>query len=149
MKTIKDELEKIAKQCITSEEFTKRAHNYLTIEKKIHEPLMKDAELRDIYRNVAHKREVEKAWEKYDNTILPILKKREDCKGLWYETWIDLNEEWEDKWFSAFKFLTDNQIVEACAKYLNEQERYYHSADHYDMLDRMYESIREEEKIKC
>ena len=44
--------------------------------------------------------------------------------------------------------MTDNQIVEACAKYLNEQERYYDSADYYDMLDRMAESIREEETRK-
>ena len=149
MKTITDALREIAKQCITSKEFTKRAHDYLAIEKKIHEPLMKDAELRDIYREVAHKREVEKAWEKLNNTILPMLKKREDCKGLWYETWIDLDEAWEDKWFAAFQFMTDNQIVDACAKYLNEQERFYDSPDYYDMLDRMVGSISEEEWEKA
>ena len=147
METIIDALREIAKQCITSEEFTKRAHGYLRIE-GYKEPLMKDAELRDIYRKVAHEREVEKAWEKLDNTILPMLHKREDCKGLWYEVWIDLDEAWEDKWFSAFQFMPDKEIVEACAKYLNEQERYYDSPDYYDMLDRMAESIREEEKRK-
>ena len=78
-----------------------------------------------------------------------MLKKREDCKGLWYETWIDLDEAWEDKWFAAFQFMTDNQIVDACAKYLNEQERFYDSPDYYDMLDRMVESISEEEWEKA
>lgn len=143
MKTITEKLEKIAWQCETSKEFTDRANNYILNVLGIKEKLMKDSELRDIFRKVAYKREIEKAWEKYNNTIEPMLKNREDCQGLWYETWIDLHEAWEDKWFEAFKFMTDKEIVEACAKYLNQQERYYDSPDYYDMLDRMAESLKD------
>lgn len=143
MKTITEKLEKIAWQCETSKEFTGRANNYILNVLGIKEKLMKDSELRDIFRKVAYKREVKKAWEKYNNTIEPMLKNREDCQGLWYETWIDLHEAWEDKWFEAFKFMSDKEIVEACAKYLNQQERYYDSPDYYDMLDRMAEALKD------
>jgi hypothetical protein len=37
----------------------------------------------------------------------------------------------------------DKEIVEACAKYLNQQERFYDSPDYYDMLDRMAESLKD------
>ena len=125
MKTITDELREIAMQCISSKEFTKRAKKFL--HSKLTQDIMTDVELRDIYRNVSHNREIERAWEKYKNTIYPALSQRADCKKLWYETWIDLEETWIDKWLSAFHLMKDNEIIEACAKYLNEQERYYDS----------------------
>jgi len=143
MKTILKKLENIAYQCETSKEFTDRANNYVLNVLGIKEKLMKDSEFRDIFRKVSHKKEVKKAWEKYNNTIKPMLKEREDCQGLWYETWIDLGEAWEDKWFEAFKFMSDKEIVEACAKYLNQQERFYDSPDYYDMLDKMVESLKD------
>jgi hypothetical protein len=33
--------------------------------------------------------------------------------------------------------MKDEQIIEVCAKYLNEQERFYDSPDYTDMLDKM------------
>ena len=142
--TIKQELEKIALVCITSEEYTERAKRYLKEEKGIKQDIMSDNELRDIYREVDKKREIEKAWEKFDNTINPMLLKRPDCKKLWYECWIDLEECWEEKWFASFRFMKDEDIVEVCAKYLNEQERFYSSPDYYDMLDKMVANIEDE-----
>ena len=144
--SIKEELEKIALACITSEEYTERAKRYLKEVKGIKQDIMSDNELRDIYRKVDREREVEKAWEKYNKIITPALCKRPDCKGLWYETWIDLDECWEEKWFASFRFMKDEDIVEVCAKYLNEQERFYSSPDYYDMLDRMVADIKWEKE---
>jgi hypothetical protein len=138
--TIKQELEQIANVCITSQEFTERAKSYLKNEKGIKQAIMSDVELRDIYRTVERNREVEKCWEKYENTIRPALIKRPDCKNLWYECWIDLSECWEEKWFASFRFMKDEQIIEVCVKYLNEQERFYDSTDYIDMLDKMVEN---------
>lgn len=144
--TIKEELKKIALACITSEEYTERAKRYLKEEKGIKQDIMSDNELRDIYREVDKKREVKKAWEKFDNTIKPMLHKRPDCKKLWYECWIDLDECWEEKWFASFRFMKDEDIAEVCAKYLNEQERFYSSPNYYDMLDKMVANIKEEDE---
>lgn len=142
MKTILEELQEIAKQCKTSEEFTGRAKTYLREVKGIKQDIMTDSAIRDIFRETAHKIEVDKCWEKYDNTILPMLHKREDCKGLWYEVWIDLDECWEEKWFASFRYMSDKDIVEVCARYLNDQERFYDSPDYYDMLDRMVKDAK-------
>jgi hypothetical protein len=142
MKTILEELQEIAKQCKTSEEFTGRAKTYLREVKGIKQDIMTDSAIRDIFRETAHKIEVDKCWETYDNTILPMLHKREDCKGLWYEVWIDLDECWEEKWFASFRYMADKDIVEVCAKYLNDQERFYDSPDYYDMLDRMVKDVK-------
>ena len=144
MSTLIYQLREIAAQCKTSDEFTKRAKDYIKNVSKIDMDLMEDGELREIYRKVDYKRKVDEAWEKYDNTIKPMLKKRTDCKGLWYETWIDLSETWIDKWFSAFQFMSDEEIVNNCAKYLNEQQRFYDSPDYYDMLNNMVKIINEE-----
>lgn len=135
--TIKEELQQIAKVCITSSEFTDKAKSYLKKNKGISQPLMSDSELRDIYRKVAYQREKDKAWEKYKNTVKPALKKRADCANLYYETWIDLEESWIDKWMQSFQFMSDKEIIEVCAKFLNEQERFYDSPDYIDMLNRM------------
>lgn len=141
--TIKEELEQIARVCITSQEYTDKAKAYLKDCKGITQPLMSDSELRDIYRKIDLQREMDKAWEKYNNTIQPMLHKRADCKGLWYETWIDLSESWENKWMQCFRFMSDKEIVEVCAKYLNEQERFYHSKDYIDVLNQMVENIKD------
>ena len=145
-KTILDELKNIAKQCKTSDEFTERAKNYLHQEKKIQQDIMPDSLLRDIFRKEEYKIKKEKAWEKLDNTILPMLKQREDCKGLWYECWIDLDECWLEKWFASFQYMSDKEIVEVCAKYLNEQERYYSSPNYIDALNKMVEDAEFEDE---
>jgi hypothetical protein len=137
MKTIKEELESIAKVCNTSDEFTIRAKNYLRDEKGINQSLMSDGELRDIFRKVDYDREKEKAWKIYDEVIEPSLTKRPECKGLWYEVWIDLSEDWIDKWFSSFRYMENKDIIEVCVKYLNDRERFYGSSDYTDMLDKM------------
>ena len=62
MRTIIDELKDIAKVCNTSKEFEVRAKSYLKNEKNVHQPLMKDGELREIFRKVSYDKEVEKAW---------------------------------------------------------------------------------------
>ena len=141
--TIKEELEQIARVCVTSQEYTDKAKAYLKNCKGISQPIMSDNELRDIYRKIDIQREIDKAWEKYDNTIEPMLRERADCKGLWYETWIDLSDTWESKWMQSFRFMSDKEIVEVCAKYLNEQERFYDSPDYIDMLDKMVANIKD------
>ena len=133
--TIIDELKKIANVCKSSTEFTNRAKTYLAKSKNITQPIMKDNELRDIYREVEYNREVEKGWEKYRNTIHPMLNQRIECQHLYYEVWIDLSDSWKDKWMSTFRFMSDDEIVEVCAKFLNEQERFYNSEDYIDMLN--------------
>ena len=135
--TFGEELKKIAGVCESSAEFTKRAKQYLREYKGIKQDIMSDAELRDIYREVARKREEDKAWDKFCNVIRPMLHKRPECKGLWYEVWIDLTDSWIDKWFSTFRFMKDEEIVEVCVKFLNKQERFYDSVDYTDMLDRL------------
>ena len=137
MKTIKEELESIAGVCNTSDEFTVRAKNYLRNEKNIRQSLMSDGELREIFRKVNYQKEVDKAWEVYDNIINPSLKLRPECKGLWYEVWIDLSEDWIDKWFSSFRYMENKDIIEVCVKYLNDRERFYDSSDYIDMLNKM------------
>ena len=137
MKTIIEELERIAKVCNTSDEFTIRAKNYLRDEKGINQSLMSDGELRDIFRKVDYDREREKAWKIYDEVIEPSLLKRPECKGLWYEVWIDLSEDWIDKWFSSFRYMENKDIIEVCVKYLNDRERFYGSSDYTDMLNGM------------
>lgn len=133
--TIIDELKQIANVCITSAEFTNRAKTYLAKSKNIKQRIMSDSELRDIYREVEYDREVDKAWEKYDNTIKPILQKRPECKHIYYEAWIDLEDSWIYKWMNVFRYMNDNEIVEVCVKFLNEQERFYNSKDYIDMLN--------------
>ncbi len=137
MKTIKEELESIAGVCNTSEEFSVRAKNYLRNEKNIRQPLMSDGELREIFRKVSYQKEVDKAWEVYDNIINPSLKLRPECKGLYYEVWIDLSEDWIEKWFASFRYMEYKTIVEVCVKYLNDRERFYGSSDYIDMLNGM------------
>lgn len=137
MKTIIEELESIAGVCNTSEEFSVRAKNYLRNEKNICQPLMNDGELREIFRKVNYQKEVDKAWEVYDNIIKPSLKLRPECKGLWYEVWIDLSEDWLEKWFASFRYMEYKTIVEVCVKYLNDRERFYGSSDYTDMLNGM------------
>lgn len=137
MKTIKEELESIAGVCNTSEEFSVRAKNYLRNEKNIRQPLMSDGELREIFRKVSYQKEVDKAWEVYDNIINPSLKLRPECKGLWYEVWIDLSEDWLEKWFASFRYMENKDIIEVCVKYLNDRERFYGSSDYTDMLNGM------------
>lgn len=139
--TIIEELEQIAKACKTSEEFTNRAKVYLTQCKGIKQPIMTDSQIRDIFRRVEKERIKKEAWDKYDKVIDPALKKRPDCKGIYYEAWIDLHEDWVEMWFKTFRFLGDEEIVEACAKYLNEQERFYSSPDYYDMLNNLIKDI--------
>lgn len=133
--TIIDELKQIANVCITSAEFTNKAKTYLAKSKNIKQPMMSDSELRDIYREVEYNREVDKAWEKYDNTIKPMLFQRPECKHIYYEAWIDLEESWIYKWMNVFRYMNDNEIVEVCSKFLNEQERFYNSEDYIDMLN--------------
>jgi hypothetical protein len=137
MKTIKEELESIAGVCNTSEEFSVRAKDYLRYEKNIRQPLMSDGELREIFRKVNYQKEVDKAWEVYDNIINPSLKLRPECKGLYYEVWIDLSEDWIEKWFASFRYMEYKAIVEVCVKYLNDRERFYGSSDYTDMLNGM------------
>jgi hypothetical protein len=134
--TIIEELKQIANVCITSDEFTQRAKNYL-IRKGIRQTMMSDAELRELYHNAKKAEETEKAWAKYKNTIRPMLGKRPDCDGIYYEAWVDLSEAWIDMWFSTLRFMKDDEIVEVCAKYLNEQERFYDSNDYIDMLNKL------------
>jgi hypothetical protein len=40
--------------------------------------------------------------------------------------------------------MKDEEVVEVCAKYLNERERFYSSPDYYDMLDEMVKDIKDE-----
>lgn len=133
--TIIEELKQITKVCITSDEFTQRAKNYLIRKKGIRQKVMSDAELRELYRKTKKDEETKKAWDKYKNTIRPMLGKRPDCDDIYYEAWIDLSEAWIDMWFSTLRFMKDDEIVEVCAKYLNEQERFYDSSDYIDMLN--------------
>jgi len=144
--TIKEELKQIAKNCITSEEFTERAKKYLKETKGISQGIMSDSELRDIYRVVDKEREEDKAWEKFDNTIKPALLQRPDCKNFWYEVWIDLEEDWLEKWFTSFRLMKDKEIIEVCAKYLAERDRFYFSPDYYDGLNKMVAEAFKDEK---
>jgi hypothetical protein len=139
--TIKEELEQIARVCATSQEYTDKAKAYLKNCKGLTQPLMSDSELRDIYRKIDFQREIDKGWEKYDNTIDTMLKQRADCYNLWYETWIDLRETWEEKWMQSFRFMNDKEIVEVCAKFLNERDRFYGSPDYIDMLNKMIKDL--------
>jgi hypothetical protein len=139
--TIKEELEQIARVCATSQEYTDKAKAYLKNCKGLTQPLMSDSELRDIYRKIDFQREIDKGWEKYDNTIDTMLKQRADCDNLWYETWIDLRETWEEKWMQSFRFMNDKEIVEVCAKFLNERDRFYGSPDYVDMLNKMIKDL--------
>lgn len=135
--TIINELKQIANVCKSSAEFTDRAKTYLVKSKNIKQPIMSDSELRDIYREVEYNREVDKAWEKYNNTIKPMLRNRIECAHIYYEAWIDLTDSWIDKWMQTFRFMNDDEIVEVCVKYLNEQERFYSSPDYVDMLNNL------------
>lgn len=141
MSLFREDLEQIAQNCISSEEFTERAHKYFKMNGWSTPPI-DDCGIRDIYRQVDLKRQEKAAWEKYNNTIEPALLRRVDCKGLWYETWIDLSETWLERWFASFCYMNDEQIIDACAKYLNERERFYGSPDYYDMLDKMVADIK-------
>jgi hypothetical protein len=137
--TILEELKQIARACKTSEEFSKRAI-------VLYPNVMDEAELRELYRREAHERDRKKAWELYDKTIEPALLKRADTKDLWYETWIDLEETWIDKWFASFQYMKVDDIIEVCAKYLNERERFYGSSDYIDMLNTMVKDIKFDEE---
>lgn len=133
--TISDELKPIAKVCKSSAEFTIRAKKYVAEKYDFWAPLMKDNEYREIYREFEYEREVEKGWERYNKIILPMLHQRIECQHLCYEVWIDLSGSWKDKWMSTFRFMSDDEIVEVCVKFLNEQERFYSSVDYTDMLN--------------
>ena len=135
--TIIEELEQIAKACKTSEEFTNRAKDYMVRCKGIKQPIFIDSQIRDIFRKVEKERLINEGWDKYTKVIKPALHERPDCSGHWYEVWVDLDEDWDEMWLRTFRFLGDNEIVEACAKYINERSRFYDSPDYYDMLDKL------------
>lgn len=130
MITSMEELKQVAMACKSADEFLSRVRHY---------PItsgMKDSEIRDFFRMVDRKRQEVLAWDKYKNVISPLLKERADCKGLWYECWVDLQDAWDDLWFSTLHLMSDKDIVEWCASFLNEQERFYASSDYIDSLNK-------------
>lgn len=133
--TISDELKPLAKVCKSSAEFTDRAKKYVAKKYPFWVSLVKDNEYREIYREAEYENEVEKGWERYNKIILPMLHQRIECQHLYYEVWVDLSDSWEDKWMSTFRLMRDDEIVEVCVKFLNEQERFYNSDDYIDMLN--------------
>lgn len=100
---------------------------------------------------VSYQKEVDKAWEVYNNIINPSLKLRPECKCPWYEVWIDLSEDWFKKWFASFRYMEYKDFIEVCVKYLNDRERFYGSSDYTDMLNgKSYTDISQSEKLaKC
>lgn len=78
-----------------------------------------------------------KNWEYYRRNIYPVVKEMQEKKGvkLWYEVWIDLSEQFDDKMWPTIKDLP----VEAAAKYvlnwLVEQEHFYDSPHYIEMLN--------------
>lgn len=143
MATIFDDLRQIARVCKSAEEFTDRAHGFLN--DIVKQPICTDAELRKLYTQEQRFLDEKQAWSVYDETITPALNKRADCKELWYEVWIDLEETWLDKWFASFRFMDVKEVVEVCAKYLNERERFYDSPLYIDVLNEMIKDIKFEE----
>lgn len=131
-----NEIRQIAQHCNNSDEFTNRMKSVIGCE--FDDNTL--CRLRKTFNVVKHELNCETAWSKYI-TIMGLLKQRADVKGLWYETWVDLEEAWEDKWFTAFQYMGDNDIVEVCAKYLNDRERFYGSSDYTDMLNGMIKKL--------
>lgn len=133
MKQLTDEdLKNLVANCATADEFVTRASEFINLPK---------SKLYDIYADESYKIEVIKALDKRDDVILPLLRERLDCQKLWYECWIDLEEEWTNMWFSSLRLLDDASIVEVCAKYLNERARFYSSGEYYNMLNNLIKQI--------
>ena len=134
MTTIIDELKTIAKSCKCEKEYTTKAKEFLT-DAGLKLPLMSDGELRDIYRVEDNKREKKKGYEKYDNIIRPALEKIKDLQDIYYEAWIDLDENFNDMWRTVFRYIDDEDIIKACSCYLKKQDKFYCSVGYTDMLD--------------
>lgn len=132
--TITDNLRLIANRCVNSDEFVKRAKLYLAKNVRC-QNMFHDSELREMYREVSLANGTKFARNKYVNTILPALKGKEECKTIYYEAWCDLDESFVEKWFSCFRYMDDNAIIEACVNFLYEQDRFYGSGDYIDMLN--------------
>lgn len=125
-------LKDLVANCETADEFVTRASEFINLPK---------SKLYDIYADESYKIEVVKALNRRDDVIIPLLRERVDCQKLWYECWIDLEEEWTNMWFSSLRLLDDASVVEVCAKYLNEQARFYSSGEYYNMLNNLIKQI--------
>lgn len=126
------DIAQLVANCANADEFVKRAGEVINLP---------NSKLYDIYENERYKLDIQLAWEKLD-TIEPLLKQRADCQKLYYECWIDLHDNWCGLYRSSLRFLNDAQIIEVCAKYLNEQERFYNSGEYYNMLDNMISNAK-------
>lgn len=118
----KEELKQLALACKSSEEFAERASKLDGL-----------ALYREIWREFKGEEDEETRWKVHDH-LVQLLKQRADCKGLWYETWIDLSDNWEIMW-PTLRLMGEREQLEVCAKFLNEQERFYDSKDYIDMLN--------------
>ena len=142
--TLITELKEIANVCNTSQEFAERAKAYIK-RKGINQTIMSDGELREMYRAEESQKQRKKAWDCYNQVIYPQLHQRADCKGLYYECWCDISDCWEDMYLSVLCHLSIKDILEFCAKWLNERERFYNSPDYIDSLNASLSALKWEE----
>lgn len=139
--TLIAELKEIANVCITSQEFAERAKTYIK-SKGINQPIMSDGELREMFRVEESQKQRKMAWDYYTQVISPQLHQRADCKKLYYECWCDLTDCWEDMYLSVLRHLSIKDILEFCAKWLNERERFYNSPDYIDSLNASLSAVK-------
>lgn len=139
--TLTTELKEIANVCITSQEFAEKAKAYIK-SKGINQAIMSDGELREMFRVEDTKRQRKKAWDCYNQVISPQLHQRADCKDLYYECWCDMTDCWEDMYLSVLRHLSIKDILEFCAKWLNERERFYNSPDYIDSLNALLSAAK-------
>lgn len=93
---------------------------------------------------------MEKEWKYFVENIKPLvhkIKEEKHPKPFWYEVWIDLSDYFDTDVWPNIK----NMAVDAAAawtfEYLLRRDRFYSSPRYYEMLDKMVESIKEDEWI--
>ena len=79
------------------------------------------------------------ASQKYKE-VTEILSTRLDTKGIYYEAWIDLEEQW-NTFYITLQHMTEDDMVEFAANYLKKQDKWYDSPSYVEALDSALEQM--------
>lgn len=77
--------------------------------------------------------------------VLNALNKREDLSDIYYEAWIDLEENWGAILDTYNDGATDEGIIDFTAEYLKKRDKWYDSPEYIEFLDNMVKDIENED----
>lgn len=86
-------------------------------------------------------------YEKLYSALSDYNRKRyeEEHKCWWYEVFIDFGEDFDEFIYPKIKDMDYEEQFTFCLGYMYRRDNYYFSPEHYDALNEMVRSIKEED----